>query len=105
MGKLDICWHIGTEVTEVYRHDSTYANYYRCNVCGDEFPVIGDTNDWKPVMFYRKRKFKMKLRAFWLRLLEAKIRRIERKQKRLGKSKLQCMIFAANHREKLKQNG
>ena len=38
------------EIKEVYRNDSSYPNYFKCVVCGDEFPVIGDTNQWKPVL-------------------------------------------------------
>ncbi len=37
-------------VREVYRNDSSYPNYYKCMVCGDEFPVIGDTDKWEPVL-------------------------------------------------------
>ena len=51
-----LCDHMGkTEdgkniVIEVYRNDSAYPNYYKCTVCGSEFPVIGDTDEWEPVM-------------------------------------------------------
>ena len=51
-----LCNHRGKDkdgediVIEVYHNDSSYPNYFKCRVCGDEFPVIGDTDKWEPVM-------------------------------------------------------
>lgn len=51
-----LCHHTGKDsegkdiVTEVYRNDSAYPNYLKCRACGSEFPVIGDTDKWEPVM-------------------------------------------------------
>ncbi len=45
------CYHIVPEqIVELYKNDSDHPNYYKCNICGSEFPVIGDTDKWEPVM-------------------------------------------------------
>lgn len=32
--------------------DRGYVTHYKCMVCGSMFPVIGDTDMWKPIMVY-----------------------------------------------------
>jgi hypothetical protein len=40
-------------------------------------------------------------RRLWIRLLESRIRRIDRKQNRLSKARTEAIIFATQHRRKL----
>jgi hypothetical protein len=46
---------------------------------------------------------RQRARRLWIRLLEARIRRIDRKQQRLSKARTQAIIFATKHRRKLVQ--
>jgi hypothetical protein len=44
-----LCHH-NYEVTEIDLRDAGHPTHYKCVVCGDKFPVIGDTDKWEPVM-------------------------------------------------------
>ncbi|HYT40940.1 MAG TPA: hypothetical protein VEP90_01220 [Methylomirabilota bacterium] len=46
-----MCDHSNPDmIVEVYKDGSSHPNYIRCDICGSEFPVIGDTDKWEPVM-------------------------------------------------------
>lgn len=44
-----LCSHPDTR--EWYEDDKAYPSYYQCTTCGDLFPVIGDTDQWKPAPY------------------------------------------------------
>ena len=42
-----LCTH--TEVSDWWGEERGHPTHYRCLTCNDLFPVIGDTDLWKPV--------------------------------------------------------
>lgn len=43
----DYCHHKNVTEHPKYAIDDP-SGHYRCEDCGDTFPLIGDTNEWKP---------------------------------------------------------